>query len=142
MVREFGLAPLVDGSAPFFAYVGVNPINPDAHNLSIGLSGLGLPDRDYYFDDTERFAQIRGDYLQYIALMLDQAGYQASAVAAQQVLDLLEKDREMLLYLQLLPCLLPAGCLPMFFYLGTKVLILRPMVIMRLLKFGVLKQKI
>ena len=88
LVREFGLAPLVDGSAPFFAYVGVNPINPDAHNLSIGLSGLGLPDRDYYFDDTERFAQIRGDYLQYIALMLDQAGYQASAVAAQQVLDL------------------------------------------------------
>ena len=44
LIREFGLAPLVGGNAPFFAYVGIDPINPDAHNLSLGLSGLGLPD--------------------------------------------------------------------------------------------------
>jgi len=88
LIREFGLAPLVGGNAPFFAYVGIDPINPDAHNLSLGLSGLGLPDRDYYFDDSARFAQIRGDYLQYIARMLNHAGYQAGAEVAQQVLDL------------------------------------------------------
>ena len=88
LIREFGLAPLVGGNAPFFAYVGIDPIDPDAHNLSLGLSGLGLPDRDYYFDSSERFTQIRGDYLQYITLMLNHAGYEAGAEIAQQVLDL------------------------------------------------------
>jgi len=88
LVREFGLEPLVGGNAPFYAYVGVDPVNPDAHNLSIGLSGLGLPDRDYYFDDSDRFAEIRGDYLSYIEQLLVEVNYPEPGTAARQVMNL------------------------------------------------------
>jgi putative endopeptidase len=88
LVYEFGLEPLVGSKAPFSAYVGVDPINPDAHHLSIGLAGLGLPDRDYYIDDNERFVGIRADYLRYIGQVLLKAGHPEPITAAKQVLSI------------------------------------------------------
>lgn len=86
LIAEFGGAPLTGGSAPFYAYVGINPINPDEHNVSLGLSGLGLPDRDYYLDDGEVFSDIRADYLAYVEVMLSHAGHLDPAESAQRVL--------------------------------------------------------
>lgn len=88
LIVEFGGAPLTGGSAPFYAYVGINPINPDEHNVSLGLSGLGLPDRDYYLDPSDVFRSIRADYLAYVEVMLGHAGHTDAAQAAQRVLDI------------------------------------------------------
>ncbi len=66
---------------------------PDNHNPSqviadVGASGLGLPDRDYYFKDDPRFKQARDLYLIHVANMFKLAGYSdaAAAKAATQVM--------------------------------------------------------
>jgi putative endopeptidase len=40
----------------------------------IGFSGLGLPDRDYYFNEGERFTAIRSAYHDYVATQLENLG--------------------------------------------------------------------
>jgi putative endopeptidase len=41
---------------------------------AMGLGGLGLPDRDYYLDDGERFAGIRKSYHEYVAAQFANLG--------------------------------------------------------------------
>jgi putative endopeptidase len=67
--------------------------SPDNHNpalviADVGASGLGLPDRDYYFKDEPRFKQARELYLVHVANMFKLAGYsnEAAAKAARQVM--------------------------------------------------------
>ena len=75
LADEFGRQYFVSGISPFSAWIGLNPLNPDEYNLSIGLSGLGLRDRDYYLEDSERMIQIRLEYKDYIAQILSFADY-------------------------------------------------------------------
>jgi putative endopeptidase len=74
LTSEFGQQYYVRGVSPFSAGLGINPGNPDEYNINIGLSGLGLPDRDYYLEDSERFLKIREAYLAHITEMLAFAG--------------------------------------------------------------------
>ena len=46
---------------------------------SIGLGGLGLPDRDYYLKDDDRSAKIRAAYRDYVATQLRNLGDDAAA---------------------------------------------------------------
>jgi putative endopeptidase len=57
---------------------------PDAKDsartvATIGLGGLGLPDRDYYLKDDERTAKIRAAYRDYVAAQLRNLGDDAAA---------------------------------------------------------------
>jgi putative endopeptidase len=45
--------------------------------------GLGMPDRDYYFRDDEKSKQLRADYLQHVAKMLELAGDPADRATAE-----------------------------------------------------------
>ncbi|MDB5073196.1 MAG: pepO [Candidatus Eremiobacteraeota bacterium] len=61
---------------------------PDAKDSSrtiatIGLGGLGLPDRDYYLKDDERTAKIRSAYHDYVAAQLQNLGDDAAAAARE-----------------------------------------------------------
>ena len=53
-------------------------------------SGLGLPDRDFYLDETERMKGIRADYLAHIEKMFTLSGQkpEAAKAAAQTVMEL------------------------------------------------------
>ncbi|HYI43360.1 MAG TPA: M13 family metallopeptidase N-terminal domain-containing protein, partial [Sphingomicrobium sp.] len=70
--------------ASFFG-IGVNDDqrNPDIYALSMGQSGLGLPDRDYYLN--ERFSAQKARYQQYVAQMLGLAGWENAEAAAQAI---------------------------------------------------------
>ena len=72
----------------FSAWVGRDPGNPQRYIVSIGQSGLGLPDRDYYLRDDERFEQYREAYLAYIADVFGMIGVDNGAERAQAILDL------------------------------------------------------
>ena len=84
------------------AGVSIDLRDPDSHIVSIGFSGMGLPDRDYYLVDSERNLEIRAAYEEYLAFMLEQAGYADPAFAAKQVYDFehkvaqLEWDRSLM----------------------------------------------
>ncbi|HLL70958.1 MAG TPA: M13 family metallopeptidase [Pyrinomonadaceae bacterium] len=50
---------------------------------SIGQSGLGLPDRDYYLKTDDKSKAIRDAYVKYMAQMFELAGSDATAAAAE-----------------------------------------------------------
>ena len=72
----------------FSAFVGRDPGNPQRYIVSLGQSGLGLPDRDYYLRDDERFQEYREAYLDYIADVFEMIGVDNGAGRAQSILDL------------------------------------------------------
>ena len=81
----------------FFFSIGASPDNKDANHTiaQIGQSGLGLPDRDYYFDDDKQAK--RDLYKKHIANMLalldcDMYGDTAIAEAAAQKIFDVELD--------------------------------------------------
>ena len=54
----------------------------------MGQSGLGLPDRDYYLKDDEKFKQVRTQYLSFIEKTLTLAGDAKAKQHAQDILKL------------------------------------------------------
>ncbi|MEO5706793.1 MAG: M13 family metallopeptidase [Alteraurantiacibacter sp.] len=84
------------------AGVTIDEADPDRHAVAVGFSGMGLPDRKYYLEDSARNLEIRAAYMDYLAFMLGKAGYADPAAAAQIVYDFehqvaeLEWDQQML----------------------------------------------
>jgi putative endopeptidase len=62
--------------------------NPDRYALNIVQSGLSLPDRDYYLNDTPRFAEIRTRFRAHVAAMLALVQYPDAVAAADAVIAL------------------------------------------------------
>jgi len=62
-------------SAPLFNF-GVEQDDKDSTKqiASVGQSGLSLPDRDYYLEDSKRFVEIRKQYVEHVTKMLTLAG--------------------------------------------------------------------
>ncbi|MGX7927408.1 M13 family metallopeptidase [Tsuneonella sp. HG094] len=71
--------------SPMGAGVTVDAKEPDRYSVAVGSGGLGLPDRDYYLDTTEKGQGIQAKYREYIAFLLGQAGYADAAAMAGQV---------------------------------------------------------
>jgi predicted metalloendopeptidase len=69
---------------------GIGPDDKDSTKYVIFMSqgGIGLPDREYYFDDSERGTQLRDGYQDYMATVLGLSGYEAAADAAARIMDL------------------------------------------------------
>ena len=85
--KLLGKMPATFGIYPFFS-TGPSPDakNSDHSLCSLSQGGLGLPDRDYYFDDDKQ--EKRDAYLQHIANMLSLLDeLSSSASAAQKVYD-------------------------------------------------------
>lgn len=78
-------------SGPFGYYVWADARNPEYNALYMSQSGLGLPDRDYYFRDSEDFAEIREKYKAYIANILSEAGHDDAEDAAERIYALEER---------------------------------------------------
>jgi len=66
-------------NAPIGMYVYIDQKKSDEHIVYITQSGLGLPNRDYYFKEDEKSAAIREKYQQHITNMLTLAGDQNAA---------------------------------------------------------------
>jgi putative endopeptidase len=72
------------GSAPFGFGVGQDQRAADQYAVSLSQSGLGLPDRSYYFED--EFAEIRAAYVAYLSELFELAGIDRAADDANAVL--------------------------------------------------------
>jgi putative endopeptidase len=62
--------------------------NPDRYIVSIGQSGLSLPDREYYLKTDPQFAEIRAKFLVHVEKMLALAGHTEAKREAKQILEL------------------------------------------------------
>ncbi|MEQ8956006.1 MAG: M13 family metallopeptidase, partial [Gammaproteobacteria bacterium] len=94
LVAGFGRAQIDNTASPFGFYVGADRSDPDQHQLVLSVGGLGLPDRDYYLVDTERFQQVRAAYVSHIERVLDFAGIDDAAGRADAILALETKIAE------------------------------------------------
>lgn len=88
LIAGFGRAQIDNTASVFGFYVGADRSDPDRHQLNLSIGGLGLPDRDYYLEDTEEFVTVREEYVAHITRVLDFASVENSAEKAQAILAL------------------------------------------------------
>ena len=62
--------------------------NPDRYIVGVGQSGLGLPTRDYYLEDNERYEGYREAYVAYIADVFEMLGMDNGEARARDILEL------------------------------------------------------
>src|SRR5690554_1398478 len=67
------------------ASVTVDSKDPNSYIVSVGFDGMGLPDRDYYLEDTERNREIQARYKEHLAFLLGKVGYADPAATAEAV---------------------------------------------------------
>lgn len=66
--------------------VGQDQQQSDQYITSLGQSGLGLPDRDYYVNDSDSNLRLREQYKEFIAELYQAAGWDNGEEAAERVL--------------------------------------------------------
>ena len=86
LARYFAQNAWEFGPRPFVWYVNTDDRNSEQYALHFTQSGLGLPNRSYYFDD--QFADARAAYLVYLKELYDLAEWSDGAPVAQTVFDL------------------------------------------------------
>jgi len=64
LLDEFAHLATISVNTPIGAYVGQDPKNSSKMMLQLGQAGIGLPNRDYYFNKDEHSITIRTDYQQ------------------------------------------------------------------------------
>jgi endothelin-converting enzyme len=86
--RYVGSTSFNGGSAPLGVFASIDRGDSDTYAVYVWQNGLGLPDRDYYLRDDEKFVEIRRKYLAYLEKLFALAGIDAAAERAAGVLDL------------------------------------------------------
>ena len=84
----FASAAKVGVSRPVSFFVNQDFKNPTSYIVYFSQSGLGMPSRDYYFDEGERSENLRAAYLTYLTRLNELAGLAEPAQRAQNVMDL------------------------------------------------------
>jgi putative endopeptidase len=79
---------------PFGAGVSQDPKNSEVYIVSIGQAGLGMPDRDYYLRNDQKFGETRKAYEAYITKLFELAKQPDPAGAAQRIIALETKLAE------------------------------------------------
>ena len=88
LTKLFGQAWLSGVNSPIGGGMWFNRLDPNKYEMSLGAGGLGLPDRSYYLEDSERFEKTRSAYVAHIAQMLELAGVDNTTERAQAILAL------------------------------------------------------
>lgn len=73
--------------SPVGGFVSVDAKEPTRYSVYVGSGGLGMPDREYYFDESEKGLTIRKAYMDYLTFLMGEAGYSDAAATARQVYD-------------------------------------------------------
>lgn len=72
-------------ASPVGGSVSIDAKQPDRQIASIGFGGMGMPDRDYYLDTSDKGRAIQAKYKAYLAFLLGEAGYTDPVAAAESV---------------------------------------------------------
>ncbi|GAA4878824.1 M13 family metallopeptidase [Ferrimonas pelagia] len=86
IAKYFAHAQTIGVSPPFVFYVSVDAKNSQQYAAHLWQTGLSLPDRDYYFNEGERFDTMRAQFVEHIETMYRLAGLAGGAKAAKTVM--------------------------------------------------------
>jgi endothelin-converting enzyme/putative endopeptidase len=84
----FARSALIAGAGPFNLYIWVDAKDSSRYVTYMWQSGLGLPDRDYYFKEDERSVELREAYVAHIEKMFELAGWGEPAESAAMLMAL------------------------------------------------------
>ncbi len=73
---------------PLALYISVDAKNSSSYAIHIWQNGLNLPDKDYYFNEAERFVDLRNGYVSHIENMYNLAGISNGNSAANNIMAL------------------------------------------------------
>ena len=71
---------------PLALYIGVDAKNSSSYAAHIWQSGLSLPSKDYYFNEEERFVNLRTGFVQHVENMYTIAGLPNGKAAAKNIM--------------------------------------------------------
>jgi putative endopeptidase len=83
LIAAFSNRALDGGNGPIGIGLGADRKDPDRYLASLGVGGLGLPDKDYYLNPDARFVKIREAYVAHIQRMLGFAGVSGADAKAR-----------------------------------------------------------
>lgn len=95
ITRLFGRNLSLRLSVPFDYYVDRDQGDTSRSLIYLFQGGLGLPDRDYYFKEGEKFDKVRAGYVDYAERLLELAGHDDSRAAAEGIMALETRIAEM-----------------------------------------------
>jgi predicted metalloendopeptidase len=76
------------GGGPFSPYVTIDAKDATRYAAHLWQSGLGLPERDYYFREDERSVELREKYVAHIEKMFELAGFDDPEGSAKMLMEL------------------------------------------------------
>ncbi len=88
LAAHFGSVVRRGLDAPFGIFQFADLKIPTHYGVYAGQSGLGLPDREFYFNEDDKSVEIRREYVAQIEKMFDLAGFDDGAGAAQTIMAL------------------------------------------------------
>ncbi|GAA0788347.1 MULTISPECIES: M13 family metallopeptidase [Pseudomonadati] len=88
LVTFFGENQVNGGGTPLAFYINVDAKDSTRYATHIWQYGLSLPEKDYYFNEGERFVNIRKAFVEHIEKMFTLAGLPNGKAAAETVLAL------------------------------------------------------
>lgn len=86
VARHMGYLQTVGVQRPLFFFIDQDEKNSTRYLGYFHQSGLGLPDRDYYLKDGEKFVDLRQKYKIYVARLLELAGVEGGEKKAERQL--------------------------------------------------------
>ncbi len=88
VVAYIGASQRMGLTNPFVLFVNQDSKDSTMYAAFMHQTGLGLPNRDYYLEDDERFVTLREKYRDYVKTMYGLAGLEGGESAGQTVLDI------------------------------------------------------
>lgn len=88
LVSYFAHSQIIGSGTPFAFYIDVDAKDSSRYATHIWQYGLSLPEKDYYFNEGERFVNIRKAFVEHIEKMFTIAGFKDPKASAEQVLAL------------------------------------------------------
>jgi len=86
--RYIGHAQRIGVGEPFFWFTAPDSVNAAVYIGSIFQNGLTMPDRDYYLNPQDKYAQFRARFAAYVEQMLARAGERNAKSAAARIVAL------------------------------------------------------
>lgn len=88
LVKYFGAEQAVGGGTPIAFFVDIDGKDSTRYVSQIWQYGLSLPERDYYFNDAERFVNIRAAFVEHMRKMFKLAGWEQPRKSAEAIMAL------------------------------------------------------
>ncbi|QYJ79475.1 M13 family metallopeptidase [Shewanella acanthi] len=88
LAKYFAHSQIIGAGTPMAFYIDIDAKNSSRYATHLWQYGLSLPEKDYYFNQAERFVNIRKAYLAHIEKMFTLAGLANPKASAEAVLAL------------------------------------------------------